>query len=67
MSDVTGAISFPTPPTLMLEPVAILRLGHAETFCSTPMQELKGRMGGRPSQKLAFLNTWGRTEQRHEP
>lgn len=43
------------------KPVAILCLGHVETFYSAPMLELEGWARGRPLQELVFHNSWGNT------
>lgn len=43
-------------------PVAILCLGHVETFYPAPMLELSGWTRGRPLHELVFHNTWGNTE-----
>ncbi len=43
-------------------PVAILCLGHVETFYPAPMLERSGWARGRPLHELVFHNTWGNTE-----
>jgi 5,6-dimethylbenzimidazole synthase len=44
------------------KPVAILCLGHVETFYPTPMLELEGWTRARPLEELVFVNTWGNIE-----
>lgn len=44
------------------KPVAILCLGHVETFYPAPMLEPEGWTRARPLEALVFVNTWGHTE-----
>ena len=41
------------------KPVAILCLGHVETFYPAPMLALEGWAQPRPLEELTFANTWG--------
>lgn len=41
------------------KPIAILCLGHVETFYTAPMLELEGWAKVRPLQELVFNNVWG--------
>lgn len=41
------------------KPVAILCLGHVETFYPAPMLALEGWTQPRPLEELTFANTWG--------
>jgi len=49
------------------KPVAILCLGHVESFYPAPMLELEGWARRRPLQELVFHNGWGRTEHSESP
>lgn len=44
------------------KPVAILCLGHVESFYSAPMLELEGWTRGRPLRELVFQDKWGNSE-----
>lgn len=41
------------------KPVAILCLGHVESFYPRPMLESEGWRQGQPLQEMVFQNTWG--------
>jgi 5,6-dimethylbenzimidazole synthase len=44
------------------KPVAILCLGHVDTFYSAPMLELQGWTAGRPLQEFVFDNRWNKDQ-----
>ena len=43
------------------KPVAVLCLGHVETFYDKPMLEREGWNTRRPLEELVFVNRWGKT------